>query len=156
MLSVTMKKAMIRKITDSDVKKLAELEKQCFLNVWTEKNIKDAIDNERNILLGVCDNFELCGYIFADFILDEVNINRIAIAPNHRNSGLATALLIKLEDYVASFAKRIMLEVRQSNTNARSLYEKNGFEVVGVRKGFYSEPFEDAILMTKFLKEMEQ
>lgn len=146
---------MIRKITAFDIEALLSIEKQCFTQLWTAKNIEDAIENERNILLCICQQGEICGYIFADFVLDEVNINRIAVAPDCRNCGIACRLLEELEKYVGGFAECIMLEVRQSNTAARKLYEKNGYETVGLRKGFYSEPFEDAVLMTKFLKKME-
>ncbi len=147
---------MIRKITSLDIKSIVDIENQCFRQTWSEKNIKDAIENERNILLCAIKSGKLCGYLFADFVLDEVNINRLATKPDSRNSGVAESLLCELEEYVGNFAECIMLEVRKGNVAARNLYEKNGFKTVGVRKGFYSAPFEDAILMTKFLKEMER
>lgn len=147
---------MIRKITALDITALVEIEKQCFSQIWSLKNIEDALKSERNILLCIEDQGLICGYVFADFVLDEVNINRIAILPDFRKKGLASNLLAELEACVEDFAACIMLEVRQSNGAAQALYRKNGYKIVGNRKGFYSEPYEDAVLMTKFLKKMEQ
>lgn len=141
---------MVRKIKKSDIEQIYEIEKNCFSQCWSKASIEQSLDIENNIMLCVQIDNTVCGYIFADFVLDEVNLNRIAVHGDYRKKGIATKLLNALFDNTADFAQKIMLEVRKSNTAAISLYEKNGFKIDGIRKNFYQAPIEDAVLMTRF------
>ena len=146
---------IVRSITCDDIDNIIEIEKLCFADIWSKKNIEDSLSNPRDILLCVEYGGNFAGYIFADFVLDEVNINRIAINPRLRKIGLASCLLRYLEQKVSDFAVQIMLEVRKSNLQAQNLYLKNGYNKVGERKRFYTNPVEDAVLMKKFLNKVE-
>ena len=79
-------------------------------------------------------------------VLDELHINNLAVVPEYRRLGVASALLRRVLDEAARFGiRRTMLEVRQSNAPARQLYEKFGFVVAGTRSKYYTNPIEDAL-----------
>jgi [ribosomal protein S18]-alanine N-acetyltransferase len=81
-------------------------------------------------------------------VLDELHINNLAVLPAYRRSGIGAALLRRvLEDGARLGAKRATLEVRRSNDAARMLYEKFGFSIAGVRRGYYTNPPEDALVL---------
>lgn len=143
---------IIRKIQKCDIPQIAKIEQDCFSQCWSENAIMQSLDIDNNIMLCAASNDTVCGYIFADFVLDEVNLNRIAVDIDYRRKGIAAELLKALFDNTADFAQKVMLEVRKSNIAAISLYERNGFETVGMRKNFYQAPLEDAVLMTKFFE----
>lgn len=144
---------IIRKIQKCDIPQIIKIEQACFSQCWSENAIVQSLDMDNNIMLCAAFNDTVCGYIFADFVLDEVNLNRIAVDIDYRRKGIAAELLKALFDNTTDFAEKIMLEVRKSNIAAISLYERNGFEIVGMRKNFYQAPLEDAVLMTKFLND---
>ena len=86
-------------------------------------------------------------------MLDEGNLDNIAVAPAYRRQGVAAALIETLLRRARELSLAcVMLEVRQSNAPAIALYESFGFAPVGKRKGYYEKPREDAVLMTLFLK----
>jgi ribosomal-protein-alanine N-acetyltransferase len=85
-------------------------------------------------------------------IADELHINNIAVRPRHRRSGIGGALLCAaLEGGAKVGARLCILEVRASNHAAQTLYERHGFRIVGRRAGYYSEPPEDALVMSRAL-----
>ena len=128
------------------------IEKLCFSIPWTISQLEHQILDENSIFI-VAENENGCilGYVGMMTVLDEGYIANIAVAPEHRRKGVADALLDALE--WGSREKRLSfmtLEVRESNTPAIGLYSKHGFTAVGVRRGYYEKPREDALLMTKF------
>jgi ribosomal-protein-alanine N-acetyltransferase len=131
------------------VKDIARLEEVCFSCPWSEQTITDAYKTGTRFFVAE-KNGAVLGYVGISAIIDEGYITNIAVFPEYRNMGVATALLENL----FQFAKQnglsfISLEVRESNSPAISLYEKFGFLVEGKRKNFYSAPTEDALIMTK-------
>jgi len=81
-------------------------------------------------------------------VLDELHINNLAVSPERRRSGVASALLTcVLEEGARGGARRATLEVRRSNDAARQLYERFGFTVAGVRRAYYTRPVEDALVL---------
>ena len=81
-------------------------------------------------------------------VLDELHINNLAVFPDRRREGVASALLtFVLNEGARQGAKRATLEVRQSNDPARYLYERFGFTVAGIRRGYYTRPVEDALVL---------
>jgi len=81
-------------------------------------------------------------------VLDELHINNLAVVPDRRREGVASALLtFVLDEGARQGAKRATLEVRQSNDPARYLYERFGFTVAGIRRGYYTRPVEDALVL---------
>ena len=131
------------------IKSIAELEKICFSTPWSEETLLQAFMSGTKFFVAV-QNKKVLGYIGISCIIDEGYIFNIAVFPEHRNKGIATALL----ERVFSLAKDeqlafVSLEVRVSNTSAINLYEKTGFIEEGRRPNFYDNPKEDALIMTK-------
>ena len=98
-------------------------------------------------------NERLIGYIILWFIQEEVQISNFALHPDFRRKGVGEAVLRDILDKITKEgAVEIFLEVRPSNRVARSLYEKLGFQILGMRKNYYQSPVEDAMIMGKNLK----
>lgn len=145
---------IIRKMTEKDICEIAELEKMCFSEPWSENSLKDELTNETARFYVLCDNNELLGYIGANNICNEVYITNVAVNEKYRGKGYGKKLvnhLIKQSELEKAFF--ITLEVRKSNKNAISLYEKCGFKLIGERKDFYSKPTENALIYTYYLEE---
>ena len=140
----------IEKMQLSDIDEIALLEKECFSAPWSENALSEELENELARFYVARYESNLAGYIGAFNVFGEVSITNVAVTENMRKKGVATALLNKLEETARlENADFITLEVRASNAKAINLYSKNGFQKVGERKDFYSNPKENAILMTK-------
>jgi ribosomal-protein-alanine N-acetyltransferase len=142
-------KLFVLEMDDRHINDVLEIENACFSHPWTKQNIIDAKNNHTHFFVYEV-NGKAAGYVGISVILDEGYITNIAVLPEFRKKGIATALLNKLDD----FAKTnklcfISLEVRISNENAISLYEKFGYKKEGCRKNFYDTPKEDALILTK-------
>ncbi len=130
--------------TDNDASEIAEIEKECFTDAWSENAVLMQI--ERKQVTVYKENGNLLGYCIFMTAADEGEILRIAVKPDARKKGIGKKLLDRAVKTMASRgASEIFLEVRASNTDAISLYEKYGFTKTGVRKNYY-ENKEDAIL----------
>lgn len=137
-------------MTAAQLPAVAALEQVCFpADPWSEPVYRAALDNPAvAILLAQGEDGVLLGYAVLSAILDEGNLDNIAVAPEYRRQGIADALLSALTGFGRAHLTRLMLEVRASNAPAIALYEKYGFAAVGRRKNYYNAPKEDAILMT--------
>ena len=143
----------IRKIREDDIARLAVLEKCIFPDPWTENGLKDSLCQKHTVLLGIWEDYHMAGYVIMYYVLDEGEIARIAVEPALRRRGAAGFLLRRLEEICGEKGiLRLMLEVRKGNAAAVSFYKKHGFTEDGVRKGYYTNPCEDAVLMSKELK----
>lgn len=131
------------------IKEIARLEDLCFSEPWSEEGILEAYRLGTRFFVAE-EAGGLIGYIGVKAVIDEGYITNIAVFPQYRRKGVASALLNKVfafaEEKRLSF---VSLEVRPSNTAAVSLYEKTGFKEEGRRKDFYRLPREDALIMTK-------
>ena len=129
---------------------VAALEQVCFpAGPWSEELFRAALDNPNtSILLAEGENGAVLGYAVLSMVLDEGNLDNIAVAPEARRRGVADALLSALTGFGREHLTALMLEVRASNVAAIALYKKHGFMAVGQRKNYYEAPREDAILMT--------
>lgn len=142
----------IRHARPGDIPRLAELERLCFSSPWSEKSLSDFAANPDACLLTAEDDGVLLGYAGAFLSYDESDIANVATAPEARRRGIARALMTALaEELRARGAARAYLEVRESNTPALTLYTALGFSEVGRRRGYYTAPREDAILMARDL-----
>ena len=144
----------IEPMNETHLKDLVLLEKQCFSVPWSENALRAELEKDNSRFFVAITKNEVSGYIGANNILGEVYIDDIAVFYNYRGFGIGTALL----KHLISVSKNencelVTLEVRVSNTSARKLYEKLGFQNVGVRKNFYDRPKEDAVIYTKYLGE---
>lgn len=143
----------IEKMTSSHIEVIVSLEKECFSSPWSENGLKTELDNNFACFLVAFSGDRIAGYIGSHNVLGEVYITNVAVFPEFRRNGVGKALVEFLVDEMKNeSAEFVTLEVRKSNFNAISLYEKCGFEKVGERKNFYEKPIEDAILMTYFIK----
>ncbi len=143
-------------ITPFDFKHLndiADLEKQCFSLPWTREMF------EGELMSSIAEYFvaeydgRAVGYAGMWKILDEGHITNIAVSPYYRRKKIGQALLDSLVSRANQKGiKKLLLEVRKSNEAAISLYSKNGFQSVGLRKGYYSDNNEDAVLMNLILR----
>lgn len=144
----------IREMTEEDIKEIAELEKECFSEPWSENSLRDELANETARFYALRDSEKLLGYIGANNICNEVYITNVAVNSKCRGKGYGKILvkhLIKQSEAERAFF--ITLEVRKSNENAIKLYEKCGFKLIGERKNFYSKPTEDALIYTYYIEE---
>ncbi len=138
----------IEKARPEHMKALAALEKECFSDPWPEDMIGRMLDR----FTVATEGDALMGYIVLSTVLDEGNIDNVAVSPVFRRRGVADALVL---DTIARSREMglafLMLEVRAGNEPAIALYRKHGFVEVGRRKNYYEKPREDAILMTLVL-----
>ena len=132
------------------VEQVAALERECFSVPWSETQLSDVLyDDNSCFLVAEDDEGNVIGYAGLTTVLDEGYINNIAVEEAARKHGVASALLDVFVRFAAVNLAFLTLEVRKSNAPAISLYEKFGFQQVGIRKGFYSHPREDAVIMTR-------
>ncbi|MBR2875579.1 MAG: ribosomal protein S18-alanine N-acetyltransferase [Clostridia bacterium] len=144
----------IEKMNETHLEDIAFLEKKCFSVPWSEKMLEAELEKENARFYVAITKNEVSGYIGANNVLGEVYVNNIAVFYNYRRFGIGEALLSHLISVACEEnCSMVTLEVRVSNDAARGLYEKLGFENVGMRKNFYDKPNEDAIIYTKYLGE---
>ncbi len=140
----------IRKMHPIDVPAIAELEKICFCDPWSEKSIASELDNPLSCWLVAAEGNALAGYVGSQTVLDGADMMNLAVAPEFRRQGIGEALIHEL---VACLRQKgavsLALEVRASNAPAIALYEKMGFVPVGRRPNYYRNPKEDALIMRK-------
>lgn len=138
----------IRTMTELDCAVVAGLEKEIFSMPWSEEGFRSAVLMPQNVFLVAEEAGEICGYLGMYASIDEGEITNVGVAPSFRNRGIGW----KLVQAALGMAKQqdlaqVVLEVRVSNASAIHLYEKCGFVNVGIRKGFYKQPKEDAYIM---------
>ena len=134
------------------IREVALLEKECFVEPWSEKSLEMLLGDSAVGFAAFCEE-RLVGYVGMMTVLDEGQITNVAVRGDFRRKGCAKALLWALEEYARENGIVFLsLEVRRSNAVARGLYLADGWCDVGVRKNFYSFPTEDAIVMIKTLE----
>lgn len=133
---------------EQHVAAIAELERQCFSEPWSESALREELG--RGLFLAAVEGDTVLGYVGCQTVLDEGYITNVAVLPAYRRRGVAEGLLTGLLGRAAGLSF-VTLEVRASNAAACALYEKLGFQRVGIRRGFYRVPTEDAVLMTRYL-----
>lgn len=129
---------------------VAELEKICFPeDPWSRRLIEEALACENTVsLLALAEDGGVLGYLFFTAVLDEGGVDNIAVRPEARRQGIASALLDAFHRYGREHGLgSLFLDVRPSNQEALALYEKLGYRKVGRRKNYYLVPKEDAIIM---------
>ena len=129
---------------------LFEMEKICFPNeCWSMGSVKSELLKENSIcLISLCEG-DFAGYVFSSFVYDEFELNRIAVLPKYRNKKIAIKMLdCLIEHLVKHNCKTLFLEVRENNKAAIDLYKKSGFNTIGIRNNYYTNPTENAILMS--------
>ena len=143
-----MEKIEIRAYEDEMLDAIAAIERESFSCPWSPESLQEAGTMENSIFLTVSVDGTVAGFGCVLLVAGEGELVNIAVSPAFRKMGLGQRLLTALlTEAEAQETEVVYLEVRQSNTPARHLYEKNGFEAMGVRKKYYKDPVEDAVLM---------
>ena len=142
----------IRDMTFDDIEEVVCIEKENFSVPWDENGFFSFMIREGTFFVCAEENGRITGYGGMVSAADEADITNICVSKDRRNSGIGTAIVKSLfEKGRENGIKKIFLEVRKSNLAAVSLYEKLGFERLGVRKNYYEAPVEDALTMIKEL-----
>lgn len=141
------------KLMDSShINGVYELSKICFSVPWTLDSISSEVENPlaKYVIAENLSTKEVIGYAGVWIVAGEGDITNIAVNPSYRKQGIASNILTKLfEICKENNCTDITLEVRTSNTAAQNLYKKFNFKEEGIRKKYYSDNGEDAIIMWK-------
>lgn len=128
---------------------LAELERQCFSPPASEARLREKLALDHNHTLVAMYGGALAGFLGVDEIAGEAFVDDLAVFPQYRRRGVASALLARAEtEAILRGCEKIHLECRAGNAAALALYAARGYQRVGLRKSFYEHPKEDAILLT--------
>lgn len=136
--------------SERELDDIIRIEGLSFRNPWTREMYLSELEHRDVSAFYIARDAvgEAVGFIAVWRVLDELHINNLAVLPEHRRAGVASALLTRaLADAAGRGATRATLEVRASNQPALRLYERFGFTVTAVRRGYYSQPEEDALVL---------
>lgn len=139
---------VIRHMHRDHLREVTEIERSSFSTPWSEISFLNEIYDSRSRAYVALEGQAVAGYIIAKTIADEGHILNLAVREDLRRRGIATALVRKgLGELRLTGARYVYLEVRASNSPAIDLYEGFGFRIGGIRKSYYLEPREDALIM---------
>ena len=137
----------------SHIPQIAALERECFSTPWSEAMLTEVLfDAQASFIVAESEDGGVLGYAGLQVVLDEGYIDNIAVDPNARRHGVADELLDVFCRFGEANLAFLTLEVRESNAPAIALYRKHGFEEAGRRKGYYTKPTEDAVIMTRYFQ----
>lgn len=143
---------IVRELKVEDSVAVAEMEQQIFSDPWSEKSVMETVQQKQSVCFAAEKAGHILGYLLVYHAADEAEIARIAVQKEARRQGAAGKLMQALEHYCEEHKmEKLLLDVRESNEAARSFYTKNGFVEDGIRQGFYTNPSEDAVLMSRQL-----
>lgn len=147
-----MNNIIIRDMKLEDIDGVYEVEKSCFSDPWSKESFKKEIQNNlAKYLVAEVEN-KVVGYVGAWFIVDEAHITNVAVSPQYRGQKIGDKIIKSfIDECVKNEMQAMTLEVRVSNTVAQNLYKKYGFKLGGIRKEYYSDNKEDALIMWKHL-----
>ena len=133
------------------VSQVAEIERMCFSDPWSERMLREHLDNQcAAALVALGEDGTVLGYAGLLVVLDEGYITNVAVRPAFRRQGIAADLLTVFDRFArGNHLAFLTLEVRASNAPALALYEKLGYRRMGLRKNYYEHPKEDAVIMTR-------
>jgi ribosomal-protein-alanine N-acetyltransferase len=137
---------------NEDLDAVAALEAECFTNPWTREMLARELHHSEVARVYVLrlDDHDVAAFCACWLVFDELHINTVAVRPELRRRGFATALMrYVMEEARRGGTVRATLEVRRSNEAARRLYERLGFSVAGVRARYYTHPDEDALILSR-------
>jgi ribosomal-protein-alanine N-acetyltransferase len=147
-----MTRVELRPLQMRDLNAIERIERASYPTPWSRSMFASELAKPSSVCLGAFDleSAELVGYLVISRYVDAWHVMNIAVDPEHRGRGIATMLLERLFEVTSEDARRgYTLEVRVSNATAISLYERLGFEGRGIRRGYYTDNREDALIMWK-------
>ena len=147
-----MTRVELRPLQLRDLNAIERIERASYPTPWSRSMFASEIAKPSSICLGAfeLDSDDLVGYLVISRYVDAWHVMNVAVAPGNRRRGIATMLLERLFEVTAGHGRRgYTLEVRVSNGEAIALYERLGFKPRGVRRGYYTDNREDALIMWK-------
>ena len=143
---------MVRKMTEQDLDEIMLIEQESFSLPWSRESYLGELKNKFSNYL-VCDyEGKVAAYVGVWVVFEEAHITNVAVGKKYRSRGMGKSLMLEVEKLVRQKgAQTILLEVRPSNEVAIRMYLELGYIPTGLRKAYYSDNQEDAILMTKYL-----
>lgn len=140
----------IVQMQEKDLEQVSKIEQDIFSNPWSKKSFSDSIKRNDTIYLAAKEEETVIGYCGIYCSFDEGEITNVAVRQEYRRLKIGQKLVEKLlEEAKTKGVTRFLLEVRESNKGAIALYQTLGFQIQGIRKGFYNKPKEDAFVMWK-------
>jgi len=138
----------IRTLRLADLPAVEEIERRAYRTPWSRSMFASELAKSTSICLGAVEGKHLVGYVINSRYVDAWHVMNVAVDPDYQRRGIATRLLERLFELTADDERRgYTLEVRVSNIDAITLYEKLGFERRGTRRGYYTDNREDALVM---------
>jgi len=138
----------IRTLELADLGAIESIEQRAYPTPWSRSMFASELAKPTSICLGAFEGEDLLGYVVNSRYVDAWHIMNVAVDPDHQRRGVATSLLERLFELTREDERRgYTLEVRVSNADAIRLYEKLGFEARGIRRGYYTDNREDALIM---------
>mgnify|MGYP005974151657 FL=1 len=139
----------IEKFSKEHLDDVYKIECVCFSHPWSKADLENQLGLDTSYFVVALDGETAVGYMGLQIFCGEGYVTNVAVLPEYRRQGIAQKLILKELENEMNF---ITLEVRKSNAPAINLYQKMGFENVGIRPHFYTAPDEDAVIMTKNIK----
>lgn len=140
----------IVRMSISDVPAVAELERKCFSDPWSERSVAAELENPLSLWLVALLGRTVVGYVGSQSVMEQADMMNIAVNPDYRRQGIAESLIERLvSELKDKQVSSLTLEVRASNAPAIALYRKLGFIQVGKRSNYYRNPREDALILRK-------
>jgi ribosomal-protein-alanine N-acetyltransferase len=138
----------IRALEAADLAAIEEIEQSAYPTPWSRSMFASELAKPTSICLGAFEGEELVGYVINSRYVDAWHVMNVAVDPDHQRRGVASRLLERLFELTRDDERRgYTLEVRVSNEGAIELYERLGFEPRGIRRGYYTDNREDALIM---------
>jgi ribosomal-protein-alanine N-acetyltransferase len=140
----------IRRLQLRDLTAIEKIERTAYPTPWSRSMFAGELSKPSSICIGAFEDGVLAGYLITSRYVDAWHVMNVAVVPDRQRRGIAAALLGRLFELTADDDRRgYTLEVRVSNAGAIALYERLGFEQRGVRRGYYTDNREDALIMWK-------
>lgn len=139
---------MVREMRPEDARDVFAIEQFSFSDPWSFESIREGLGNSLDTWLILEEEAKVIGYCVFRIIAVEGELLRIAVLPEYRGRGLSKKLMDQMVEYARKMeAVSMSLEVREGNKRARNLYKSYGFTEESIRKNYYRDPCEDAIMM---------
>ncbi|MFT4007637.1 MAG: ribosomal protein S18-alanine N-acetyltransferase [Lacrimispora sp.] len=139
---------MVHEMGPEDISGISKIEERCFSDFWSRESVREGLESSLDTWLVLKEKEGVLGYCVFRIIAGEGELLRIAVSPEFQGRGLSKKLMDQMVEYSRKKkAETMFLEVRESNEKARNLYRSYGFSEEGIRKDYYRDPVENAVIM---------